>query len=547
MQQLISLWSSLEPRRRVMAVVASLAVIATVVAMSKIASSPTMSLLYAGMESEAAGEVVAALEQQSVTYEIRGDSIFVEATRRDELRMILAGEGLPASDAKGYELLDSLSGFGTTSQMFDAAYWRAKEGELARTMVASPFVKSARVHISNQSNVPFQQAAQVTASASVTGARGPISAQQAQALQYLIASAVSGLNSDEVSIIDAQTGAIINSDTANSSAGQTDRAQVLKESVERILAAHVGPNGAIVEVSVETETSRETILETVVDPSSRVAISTDTEQRNNTASDSGANGVTVASNVAEGDAAGDGTSSSQNNESRERINYEVSETQREILKAPGTTKRITVAVLVNGSMTTDETGREVFVPRDADELAAIEELVASAVGYDEQRGDVITIKSLQFEPVQSLGTEASSVSSAPLDMMSLIQLGVLAVVSIILGLFVVRPILSSGAALPSEGTAIALPPANFGSSSQVQDAMSQHQPNGLTGEIQDGPFPPPSTIGNTAQSAGHPALVDPATTEQQDPVSRLKDLIDERQDETIEILRSWMENDKEEA
>ena len=546
MQQLISLWSSLEPRRRVMAVIASLAVIATVVAMSKIASNPTMSLLYAGMESETAGEVVASLEQQGVVYEIRGDSIFVEATRRDELRMILAGEGLPASDAKGYELLDSLSGFGTTSQMFDAAYWRAKEGELARTMVASPFVKTARVHISNQSNVPFQRTPQVTASASVTGSRGPISSQQAQALQYLISSAVAGLNSDEVSIIDAQTGAIINAD-ANDGAGQADRAQSLKESVERILSAHVGPNGAIVEVTVETETARETILETVVDPSSRVAISTDTEQRNNTASDSGANGVTVASNVAEGDAAGDGTSNSQNNESRERINYEVSETQREILKAPGTTKRITVAVLVNGTITTDDTGREVFVPRDADELSAIEELVASAVGFDETRGDVITIKSLQFEPLQQLGTEASSVASAPLDLMSLIQLGVLAVVSIVLGLFVVRPILSASALPPSRDGAIALPPVNYAGTQPIPGQATMQNQTGLTGEIQDGPFTQVSTIGGNETATGQAALASPSETEQQDPVSRLKGLIDERQDETIEILRSWMENDKEEV
>lgn len=544
MQQLISLWSSLEPRRRVMVIVASLAVIATVVVMSKIASNPTMSLLYAGIESETAGEVVSALEQQSVRYEVRGDSIFVEATRRDQLRMILAADGLPASNSKGYELLDSLSGFGTTSQMFDAAYWRAKEGELARTIIASPFVKAARVHISNQSNVPFQRTPQITASASVTGASGPISAQQAQALQFLISSAVAGLNSDEVSIIDAQSGAIINAASAEAGAGQSDRSQVLKQSVERILAAHVGPNGAIVEVTVETETTRETIVETIVDPASRVAISTDTEQRNNTASDNGANGVTVASNVAEGDAGGDASSSSQNNESRERINYEVSETQREILKTPGTTKRITVAVLVDGTVTTDETGREVFVPREAEELAAIEELVASAVGFDEARGDVITIKSLQFEPLQQFGTEASSTSSAPLDMMSLIQLGVLAVVSLVLGLFVVRPILSANASPPIAGNTMALPlapPSNFAPS---QDLMGSSAQSGLNGEVQEGPFTQVATLANAPQGNGQPSLPDGTGSDLQDPVSRLKGLIDERQDETIEILRSWMEKEE---
>ena len=52
--------------------------------------------------------------------------------------MALAAKGLPAGGPAGYEILDNLSGFGTTSQMFDAAYWRAKEGELARTITGSP-------------------------------------------------------------------------------------------------------------------------------------------------------------------------------------------------------------------------------------------------------------------------------------------------------------------------------------------------------------------------------------------------------------------------
>ena len=69
---------------------------------------------------------------------MRGDSIYVDGSQRDGLRMTLAAEGLPANGGTGYELLDSLSGFGTTSQMFDAAYWRAKEGELARTVLANP-------------------------------------------------------------------------------------------------------------------------------------------------------------------------------------------------------------------------------------------------------------------------------------------------------------------------------------------------------------------------------------------------------------------------
>lgn len=120
---------------------------AAVLSLAGMASRPSMALLYAGLEGAQAGEVITALDAQGVTHEIRGDAIYVEAARRDELRMMLASEGVPSAGGAGYELLDGLSGFATTSQMFDAAYWRAKEGELARTIVSSSYIQAARVHI----------------------------------------------------------------------------------------------------------------------------------------------------------------------------------------------------------------------------------------------------------------------------------------------------------------------------------------------------------------------------------------------------------------
>ncbi len=85
----MSVWNSLEPRRRVVVVMASIAVFAAVMMLSRVATSPGMSLLYAGLESSAAGDVIATLEQQGVSYEVRGGAIFVESNKRDSLRMTL--------------------------------------------------------------------------------------------------------------------------------------------------------------------------------------------------------------------------------------------------------------------------------------------------------------------------------------------------------------------------------------------------------------------------------------------------------------------------
>ena len=193
MQNVIAIWSALDLRRRIVVVGATLAMFVAVLWLGRIAGQPDMALLYAGLEPAAAGEVVAALDQRGVAYEVAGASIMVDASQRDSLRMSLATEGLPAAGASGYELLDNLSGFGTTSQMFDAAYWRAKEGELARTLLAMPDVKAARVHIASAPTRSFQPGAEPSASVTLTTASGGMTEAQAQAVRHLVASAVAGM------------------------------------------------------------------------------------------------------------------------------------------------------------------------------------------------------------------------------------------------------------------------------------------------------------------------------------------------------------------
>ena len=123
--------------------------------------------------------------------------------------MALAAKGLPAGGPAGYEILDTLSGFGTTSQMFDAAYWRAKEGELARTITGSPNVRAARVHLANPVSQPFSRTPAGSASVTVTMARGELERGQAEAIRYLVSSAVAGVTPEAVAVIDAAQGVVL--------------------------------------------------------------------------------------------------------------------------------------------------------------------------------------------------------------------------------------------------------------------------------------------------------------------------------------------------
>ncbi|MHA6324456.1 flagellar basal-body MS-ring/collar protein FliF [Roseivivax sp. CAU 1753] len=546
MAQLLALWNGLSLGRKVVVALSTALMFAAVLGLARMASKPDMTLLYAGLEPRAAADVIAAVEARNVPYEVQGGAILVPRADRDALRLTLAGDGLPANSAQGYEILDSLTGFGTTSQMFDAAYWRAKEGELARTIVATPLISSARVHIAMSAANPFQRDVTPSASVSVTGANGVTDADQARAIRYLVASAVPGLVPDDVSVIDSR-GGLLGAENDQGMASAEDRAESLRNRVQRIVEARVGSGNAVVAVSVDTVTESEQIRERTLDPDGRVAISSDTEERTEQSNNQDGGDVTVASNLPDGDAGGADSSSAQQSETRERVNYEVSETTREILRAPGAIRRLTVAVLVNGQQEQGPDG-PTFVPLPEDEQSALRDLVASAVGFDADRGDEITIRSMPFNAPEGLGTEAINpglFAAASLNPMRLIQIAVLALVALILGLFVVRPILSRGAS----GSAALPPPAAMAVAGPAQKTAAQTGTDTaidtpLTGEIDLGDGFHPMGAAGTGGQDRFASLEDLST---EDPVDRLRGLIGERKEETVEILRSWLEDRPEET
>jgi flagellar M-ring protein FliF len=428
---------------------------------------------------------------------------------------------------------DIATGKSVASAKDNAAYWRAKEGELARTLLAMPEVRAARVHIASAPTRAFQPEAKPTASVTLTTVSGALNEGQARAIRHLVSSAVAGMTPYGVQIIDTVAGLIGGEDGQEFDAGDAeDRAAAIKGNVERLLAARVGAGKAVVEVSIDLVSEREAITEHKFDPQGRVAISSETEERTGSSTEPGG-AVTVASNLPDGDTSAGGQGQSQNSETKERVNYEVSETQREILRSPGGVRRMTVAVMVDGVVAIAADGTRTWTTRPEEELTTLSELVASAVGLDEARGDVLTLKSLEFQELPPPeGTEAITSLLPPIgqiDVMTMIQTAVLAVVALVLGLFVIRPVLASAnrLALSSPDAPLALPPTLSGGTSA------------LNGEVDDG-----FGFGGFAIAGGD--QVDGKGAEE-DPASRLRRLIEERQTESIEILRGWMEHEEENA
>lgn len=525
LQKLQDYWNERSSQQRMILGAAFLGTFLVIAGFGWLASRPSMALIYGGLDSAQAGEVIAGIERAGVPYEVRGDAIWVAADQRDRLRMDLAAAGLPAATSTGYELLDGMSGFGTTSQMFDAAYWRAKEGELARTILALPNVATARVHLAIETGRGYRRDQNGSASVTLTTRGQAVSRDQAAALKYLISSGVPGMQPDRVTIIDSQRGII----AATEDKTGADRAAEMKRNVERILEPHVGIGNAIVELNVDLVTDSEVMTEQRFDPEQRALISTVTEETTDQSNSTGTGAVTAASNLPDAEEQPGDTSQSNRAENRSQSNFEVSRVTREVQRQPGSTRRLTVAVLVNGVAQAGADGDATLTPRPEAELQTLRELVASAVGYDEARGDLITVKSLPFATLGENGTLAAPGLMDRLALNDLARIALIGFFALAVILLVLRPMMRNRAAAPVpmlDNSLPPMPPMMGGMGSMGGMIQDDNEPSPDNPRVVQFDFP------DIQQLSLPPA----------DPVARLKAMMKERHDESVKILSGWIDN-----
>ena len=460
-----------------------------------------MGLLYAGLDPMHTGEVIAELEKRGVDYEIRGEAIFVPNSERDSVRFSLAKDGLPQQSVRGYELLDDVNGFSVTSEMYNATYWRAKEGELTRTILAIPGVSSARVHIGASLRSGFSRSGPSQTASVTLVSSNRVSASQAEAIQYLVALAVSGLEPTDVAVIDPKRGLLAgpNVDRMEEPGVMAEgQSSQLEQKILRLLEARVGPGNARVSVTVDVNRQRQRVSEVVFDPNSRVI-------RNRTSNDiseasgggGGGGGVTVSSNLPQG-AGGSGGGNSTVKNSTESVVYDINETRRETETLPGEIERISVAVLLNEQVLGFDTNAEDSAPLMRSLVSDFEQLILSGAGLNADRGDSLTVDLMPFQEM-----EVEELTPAPglvetlteRYFWSALQAILLGLVVIVLGFGVVRPLLSQG---------------------------------------------PKSGLDTAVGAAAAPAL----TNEAPDALDYLKDYTRERQDETASLLQEWLNEDR---
>ena len=459
MNPIAELLRQLGPVRVAALAATGIAVLGFFIFLSSRLSSGGMALLYGDLDPQDSGQIIQTLQSKNVPYDIKagGKQIFVPGDQVLQLRVSLAESGLPGGGSVGYEIFDDNQGIGTTNFVQNINLVRALEGELARTIGAMRNVRGARVHLVMPRRELFSREKQEASASVVLQVQGSarLGNEQVQAIQHLIAAAVPGMDPQKISVLDdrGQLLARGNGDSASAAAGTADEMRVgfenrMRQAIIELLERTVGLNRVRAEITAEIDYDRVVENAEIFDPDSQVARSTQTVQENeNSSENDDQDTVTVQNNLPETEAtaAGAGTSAaSQVSRTEETVNFEITKTIRNRIKESGQIKRLSVAVLVDGKYVENNDGDKVWQPRAADELAQLETLVKSAVGFNEQRGDSVEIVNMQFVKLEPLEFDDGSLflGISKEEFMQLAEILVLAVVGLLVILLVVRPVLT---------------------------------------------------------------------------------------------------------
>ena len=519
-------------------------------------TTPGMALLYGGLDSTDSAAIAAKLEETQVPFEVKGDGsqIYVPDDQVGRVRLAMAGEGLPNGGSVGYEIFDRADALGTTNFVQQINQLRALEGELGRTIRALRQVKGSRVHLVMPKRELFSRdKAEPTASVVVT-LQGQLEKEQVAAIQHLVASSVPGMKTANVSVIDdkghllARGGS--DDDLSTATADEMRRSFELRmtQAIEDLLSQTLGAGKVRAEVNTELDFNQVTTNTESFDPEGQVVRSTQTVDENEQSQERSANNnVSVANNVPNppapaGGAAGD-TANSTTQRTEETVNYEISKKVQTEIKHSGDVKKLSVAVLVDGTYTTAADGTRAYTARPQAELDQISTLVKSAVGFNAQRGDTVEVINMQFAEPEPIEEGISILGFEKNDLMRIAELVVLSLVAVLVLLLVVRPLLNrllaipvaapeqfaiagpGGAALPpGAAAALALP----GAGSDLA-ALTSGQPTSM-GEI--------TNIANEIEQ-----MIDINQVEGRVRASSLKriaDLVDQHPEQAVNIMRQWM-------
>ena len=248
-------------------------------------TTPQMTTLFTDLSAEDSSGIIKDLERQAIPFELRNDGavIMVPKDKVTRLRMKLAEGGLPKGGGVGYEIFDKSDALGTTSFVQNINHLRALEGELARTIRAIDRIQAARVHLVLPERPLFSRETPEPSASIVVRVRGSLEPQQIRAIRHVVASAVSGLKPQRVSIVDEAgqllaDGAASDADNAIGDERRAAFEKRMRSQVEAIVSSVVGTGRARVQLSADFDYNKITQTSDRYDPEGRVLRSSQTRE-----------------------------------------------------------------------------------------------------------------------------------------------------------------------------------------------------------------------------------------------------------------------------
>jgi flagellar M-ring protein FliF len=509
-------------------------------------AEPQKAILFSGLEARDASAVVAKLDALNVPYEQKGDggTILISADQVTKIRMQLATDGLPSAGV-GYEIFDKSDTFGTTAFVQNVNRLRAIEGELARTIRSLDSIVTARVHLVIPDRQIFARDNQPPSASIVVKARTRLSRGQVSAIQHLVAAAVAGLTPNNVALVDDKGELLAggNGDGDNASAavqeerisGFEDR---LRQRVENIVSSIVGPGHARVQVAADMDFNRVTETAETFDPDSKVVRSSQTVQQDSASKDNRAAAAVSVGTAIPGQAAppapaADNASVSNTTRNEETINYEISKTTKTQTLDAGQVKKLSVAVVVDGTYTPGANGARNYAPRSGDDMTKITALVRSAIGFDEKRGDQLQVTNMRFADIDTGPESPVTPTTLGLDSSALFKLAqilILSITALLVFLLVVRPMirrLTTPVAPAAGGTAIPAPGTPGAPQLTHAPGEAQLQPQQVGSSVQ----PKRESMIDISQIDGQV---------RESSIRKVGDVVQAHPEEAMAILRTWL-------
>jgi flagellar M-ring protein FliF len=442
------------------------AAIAGLVYMVTWAGKPDFQYLFTNLPQEDAAGIVARLKEKNIPFQIdgNGSAILVPKQHLYELRLEMAAQGLPQGSRIGFEIFDDIQ-LGMTDFIQNVNYQRALQGELSRTINKFDEVASSRVHIVIAEKSLFVEEEDASTASVVVNLRPgkKLQENQVQSIVHLVASSVSRLDMENITVVD-NFGRMLTGSHHQSSSDKVNAEQLtyqrkietdLENRITTMLESVLGRNKATVRVSCLIDFVKEELTEETYLPQNAV-IRSEQQMNEKTGQDTDiARGIPgMASNVNQTQETKQQSTERTINQGFQRqdktVNYEIGKVIKHRILPVGRLLKQSVAVVVDGthdfSGQPSSKGKATYVPRTAEEMDKIDKLVKRAINFDADRGDEVEVQNIPFEtalPLDAVQAEPAAAESWMSRLKAYSQVGrfgAAALFCLLVFLFIVRPL-----------------------------------------------------------------------------------------------------------